>query len=349
MEIPGLSYVIARTRELLLSPGSDISLASLATAFVIAMLFTIWKRSRRGRSTPLRVLLRGFFPRKLLFGASTRADIGYLVINTFGAGLLLGWAILSYHTVGKTTLQMLVSGFGAVSPTSLPGWATMLIGTVALFVAYELGYWLDHYLSHKVLFLWEFHKVHHSAEELSPLTNFRVHPVDGLVFVNIMALTMGLTHGVISYVFGTPVQQFTIAHSNAIIVVFTYLLAHLHHTSVWIPFTGIWGRILISPAHHQIHHSTNPIHFDKNMGSCLAIFDWMFGTLHIPAKEREQITYGVDGMDHPHAVGEGLVMPVVRAFGHLVPARFKAGMAKANVIPSINSMRSFYASFRARP
>ena len=123
MEIPGLSYVIARTRELLLSPGSDISLASLATAFVIAMLFTIWKRSRRGRSTPLRVLLRGFFPRKLLFGASTRADIGYLVINTFGAGLLLGWAILSYHTVGKTTLQMLVSGFGAVSPTSLPGWA----------------------------------------------------------------------------------------------------------------------------------------------------------------------------------------------------------------------------------
>ncbi len=328
MEIPGLGYVIARTRELLLSPGSDISLASLATAFVIAMLFTVWKRSRRGRATSLRALLRGFFPKTLLLGASTRADIGYLVINTFGAGLLLGWAILSYHTVGKTTLHLLVSGFGVPSPTSLPGWATMLIGTVALFVACELGYWLDHYLSHKIPFLWEFHKVHHSAEHLSPLTNFRVHPVDGLVFVNIMALTMGLTHGGLSYLFGTTVQQFTIAHSNAIIVVFTYLLAHLHHTSVWIPFTGFWGRLFISPAHHQIHHSTNPIHFDKNMGSCLAIFDWMFGTLHIPAKERERLTYGVDGMENPHAVGEGLVMPAVRAFGHLVPERVKAALVK---------------------
>jgi len=64
------------------------------------------------------------------------------------------------------------------------------------------------------------------------------------------------------------------------------------------------------------------------MGSCLAIFDWMFGTLHIPAKERERLTYGVDGMANPHAVGEGLVMPVVRAFGHLVPARIRAAIAR---------------------
>ena len=35
----------------------------------------------------------------------------------------------------------------------------------------------------------------------------------------------------------------------------------------------------ISPVQHQIHHSTNPAHFDRNMGSKLAIWDWMFGTL----------------------------------------------------------------------
>lgn len=327
MDIPGLNQVLGRVRELFLSPGSDISLASLATAFVIAMLFTVWKRSRRGRETRFRVLLRAFFPKKLLLGPSTRADMGFFVINSFVAGALLGWAILSYHAVGKAILALLISGFGPLSPTTMPGWLTATILTVALFVAYELGYWLDHYLSHKVPFLWEFHKVHHSAEELSPLTNFRVHPVDGLVFVNIMAITMGLTEGVLSFLFGKTVPQFSIAHSNAIIVIFTYLLAHLHHTSIWIPFTGLWGRLFISPAHHQIHHSTNPIHFDKNMGSCLAVFDWMFGTLHVPTKERERLTYGVDGMDDPHSVTKSLVGPVVRAAGHVMPTSTGASTA----------------------
>ena len=37
--------------------------------------------------------------------------------------------------------------------------------------------------------------------------------------------------------------------------------------------------LLISPYQHQIHHSDNPKHFNKNMGSKLAIWDWMFGTL----------------------------------------------------------------------
>lgn len=327
MDIPGLNQVFARLRELFLSPGSDISLASLATAFVIAMVFVVWRRASRGRQTSFRALLRAFFPKKLMFGASTRADVGFFVINSFLAGLLLGWAILSYHAVGKSILSLLIGSFGPLSPTALPGWLTAAILTLSLFVAYEFGYWLDHYLSHKVPFLWEFHKVHHSAEELSPLTNFRVHPVDGLVFVNIMAICMGIAEGALSYLFGKTVQQFTIAHSNAIIVIFTYLLAHLHHTSIWIPFTGLWGRLFISPAHHQIHHSTNPVHFDKNMGSCLAIFDWMFGTLHVPTKDRERLTYGVPEIQHPHSVSEGLVMPVVRAFGHLLPVQPPANAA----------------------
>ena len=54
--------------------------------------------------------------------------------------------------------------------------------TVTLFLAYELGYWLNHYVPHRVPFLWEFHKVHHSATVLTPLTNFRVHPVYMCIF-----------------------------------------------------------------------------------------------------------------------------------------------------------------------
>ncbi len=332
MEVPGLGIVLSRLRDLFLSPSSDISFASLIAALLVALAFHGVQRYRRRRNVSVRAMLRAFFPRAFLLGPSSQADLKYFVINTFLAGMLFGWAILSYHVVGRTTLKLLVDGFGALTPTTMPGWVAAAIMTVALFVAYELGYFIDHYLSHKVPFLWEFHKVHHSAEHLTPLTNFRVHPVDGLVFVNIMALMMGLTEGTLSFLFGKTVQQFSIAHSNAIIVVFTYLIAHLHHTSIWIPFTGIWGRLFISPAHHQIHHSTNPAHFDKNMGSCLAIFDWLSGTLHVPTKQREKLTYGIgDDTPNPHAVGEGLVRPLVRAAGHLVPASWRASPAPAPV------------------
>ncbi len=68
-----------------------------------------------------------------------------------------------------------------------------------------------------------------------------------------------------------------------------------------------------------MHHSANPKHFNKNFGSCLALWDWMFGTLYVPAKEREPLTFGF--ADHPdaHTVKGELVDPFVNAAGHLKP------------------------------
>ena len=76
-------------------------------------------------------------------------------------------------------------------------------------------------------------------------------------------------------------------------MMFLLTYGHLRHSHMWIAFTGLAGRILQSPAHHQIHHSTNPAHFDKNLGFALAVWDWAFGTLAIPARTREPIVFGV--------------------------------------------------------
>jgi sterol desaturase/sphingolipid hydroxylase (fatty acid hydroxylase superfamily) len=43
---------------------------------------------------------------------------------------------------------------------------------------------------------------------------------------------------------------------------------HLQHSQIWTTFTGVLGRIFVNPAHHQIHHSDNPKHYN---GSCLAL------------------------------------------------------------------------------
>jgi hypothetical protein len=56
------------------------------------------------------------------------------------------------------------------------------------------------------------------------------------------------------------------------------------------------------------------VHFNKNLGSTLAVFDWAFGTLHVPAKEAEKVTFGIEpehGHDHHSLVGS-LVDPLWR-------------------------------------
>ncbi len=90
---------------------------------------------------------------------------------------------------------------------------------------------------------------------LTPLTTFRTHPLD----------------------------TYVLAGNNIMLIVFIHADV-LQHAHVWLAFRGVLGRLFISPAHPQVHHSTNPIHFNKNLGSCLAIWDWLFGTLHVPAK-----------------------------------------------------------------
>jgi sterol desaturase/sphingolipid hydroxylase (fatty acid hydroxylase superfamily) len=315
-----VAYVANVYGKLFFSFGPSLSLPSLFCALCVATLFIGFNRVRQHRHVRLKVLVRALFPRRIVFSRSTKADVGFFFLNSLLLTILLGWAVLSYHEVMSVVLKLLSAGFGTVQPTTLTAFEMSLILTVAMFVAAELGYYADHYLSHRVPFLWEFHKVHHAAEVLTPLTTFRVHPVDTLVYYNTLAITMGVTGGIVNHLFGQPATQFSIGNSNVIVLVFIYLLGHLQHSHFWIAFTGLWGRVLLSPAHHQIHHSTNPIHFNKNLGNSLGIFDWLFGTLHVPSAKREKLTFGVEpGPADPHTVTEGLIAPVGHAIAHLLP------------------------------
>ena len=254
--------------------------------------FFAWQRHRRGRNIRPRTILRALFPRRILHSPSNQADIGYLFFNVFVFGVVFGWAILSYQFISNGIIAGLVALFGPLTPSTCRPMSSRSIMTLMLFLAYELGYWFNHWLSHKVPLLWEFHKVHHSAEVLTPLTNFRVHPVYTWIFANILACSTALANGLGNYLFGDTAYQYALADTNIILVLFIHAYVHLQHSHMWISFTGALGRIFVSPAHHQVHHSADPKHFNKNFGSCLALWDWMFGTLYIPGKEREKLTFG---------------------------------------------------------
>ncbi|HXW24277.1 MAG TPA: sterol desaturase family protein [Xanthobacteraceae bacterium] len=315
MELPpGIAYFLNQLSVLLFAPGSHFSLTSLACALTIAVVFVAWQRHRRGRPVRPRAIMRALFPRRILFSASNLIDLTYLFYHVFLGGLLFGWAVISYQFLTNGIIGALAAALGPVAPTALPAFVARAVITAMLFLAYELGYWLNHYLSHRVAFLWEFHRVHHTATVLTPVTNFRVHPVYTFVFVNILAIATAIANGVGNYMFGETAYQYALNDTNIILVVFIHTYVHLQHTEVWIAFSGALGRVFMSPAHHQVHHSTDPAHFNKNLGSCLALWDWMFGTLYVPGKAPEKLSFGVEPDNgRVHTIAGAYIDPFVRA------------------------------------
>jgi sterol desaturase/sphingolipid hydroxylase (fatty acid hydroxylase superfamily) len=136
-----------------------------------------------------------------------------------------------------------------------------------------------------------------------------------------IALALGTTGGLLAFAFGPATDMFALDGENVIRIAFLFAITPLQHTHVWIPFTGRLGRILISPAHHQLHHSTDPAHFNKNLGSSLAVWDWLFGTLQIPTRERQRLTFGIEPVQREHHSAFGTMMrPVVEAFAKVLPS-----------------------------
>lgn len=322
------AYVLlTKVADATVLPGSVFWAPTLASALLIAAASLAWARMRRGRRVRLAVLRRALFPRRLLRSASSKADLGLFLFNTLPAGLLIGGMLVSTGMISGHVANMMGRAFGPSPAAATPAAVGQVVATVTLFLAYELAYWLDHYLSHRIPALWEFHKVHHTAQALTPLTVTRVHPVDTLVFLNILSVVIGLTGGTLHYLFGAAASPTLLFGANVFMTLFMFTTVHLQHTHVWISFTGALGRVLMSPAHHQIHHSENPAHFNRNLGSCLSLWDWVFGTLYVPARTRETLSFGAavrEGTAPAHSVTGTLVTPFLESLRRLREAAYAA-------------------------
>ena len=305
---------------LLTRPSDATPLAAILLVPLAAICYYALRRPSRLLRFQFRRMFKFVLSRRYLGHRSHVLDVMLMAANIGIFALMVGQATLSMTAVSTVAYAALVGIFGDVAAAGYSPWLTGSVWGIALFLAYELAYWLDHYLSHNVPFLWEFHKVHHTAEVLSPLTNFRVHPIDSLVFVNIVAILNGLTTGFLHWVFGAGPVRLEILNDTLLIGLAVSVFAQLQHTHIWIALTGIAGKLILSPAHHQIHHSMDPKHHNKNLGNLVAVFDWVFGTLYIPTKQRQRLVFGLEpGIVPAHDLNEGLVQPFADAARVLLP------------------------------
>lgn len=192
--------------------------------------------------------------------------------------------------------------------------------SIAFIVAIEFGYYVNHYVHHKVPFFWELHKVHHSAPELNPLTDSRSHMLSTFSKSLITGGVVGFPAGVMMYFYKIDVPEMVLITGVTIEVLKFATLYALKHSHFPLGF-GPLDWVIVSPHMHQVHHSLAKEHWDTNLGINLSIFDWIFGTGFRP-KRGEKLAFGISqeaegGSQRFETLWDLYVVPLQKSFGRL--------------------------------
>lgn len=230
-------------------------------------------------------------PRDIYTHISARVDVWLWVLERILRPL---WVIALAATVAPVTEQVIISWLTTIlgaSPALETTYAWMLLYSLVILLLYDLVFFVIHYTMHKVPALWAIHKVHHSAEVLTPLTRYREHFLAGPIWAAGAALSYGVAGGIFGWGFDEGITQATLFNIGffAFLFGFTGSFRHYHVQFRYWPWLENW---LQSPAMHHVHHSYLEKHWDRNFAAVTSIYDRMFGTLYIPETD-EYTPWGI--------------------------------------------------------
>jgi len=271
------------------NPYSRLHWLYLASSLVLALGYFYVVASKK---TTFKAF---FFPEKIIQHPSTRVDIYIFFLNAFIKTFLLIPFVFSATYISKTCRLFLENRISSDIIT-LSDTSVIVAYTISLWLIADLTRYLLHYTFHSNKYLWEFHKTHHSPEVMTPITQYRIHPFEQFLFFIRNVLVTGIITGVFKYFFFYQLDVITIIGVNAGRFIFLFLGSNLRHSHIPLRFGTLIEHIFISPAQHQIHHGESKEFHNKNMGSQLAIWDWIFGTLKTSKKDTK-IKFGI-GMEN---------------------------------------------------
>lgn len=216
--------------------------------------------------------------RQKFFRKSFGVDLIYYFLSGLAPRLLL---IVPLTLVAAAVHRFEPAGFyswAAALPLALRMAAALIVGEIG-------GYW-GHRWSHAIPFLWRFHAIHHSAEEMDWLVNSRAHPVD-MVFTRFCAL-------VPMYVLGLAQPMSNSLDLVPIIVsIAGTAWGFFIHSNIRLRL-GPLEWIVSTPGFHHWHHTNDgPEVINKNFASMLPWVDWCFGTFYLPGRQWPR-KYGTD-------------------------------------------------------
>jgi sterol desaturase/sphingolipid hydroxylase (fatty acid hydroxylase superfamily) len=262
----------------------------LALTLIITTAFWVFRKGRGAKDAEGKErqmgLLEYLFPKSIYTHKSARVDIWLYLLDR---GLMPVWVIAFLGSVApfleKNTIDLMQWLFGespAIQPTII--WK-LAYGAVTLLI-YDTIFFFTHLMMHKTKIGWAIHKVHHSAEVLTPLTRMREHFIAAPIWALGPAIGLSISGGIFAYLFNGGITQITILNMG----IFSFLYAlngnfrHYHVSFRYPKWLEYW---LQSPGMHHTHHSYLEKHWDTNLGLVTSIWDRIFGTLYIAGRFEE--------------------------------------------------------------
>ncbi|HEV2375919.1 MAG TPA: sterol desaturase family protein [Streptosporangiaceae bacterium] len=237
--------------------------AELAAPALVTLVVVVGMCERIWPAEPRPVLARGHIQDACYLALHALVVIPLMTLLSVGAAALIG------SHVGWVELH---------SARQWPGWLLVPPAIVAM----DAANWLAHYADHRLGFLWRFHALHHSQEELSVLTSFRAHP---------LMHTTGFVLATVPVVVLLPGRPL-----DPVLITVYVCIGTLQHANLGWTF-GPAGRLIVSPVYHRLHHDREDQSI--NLGVVLTVWDILAGRARFPSRNTAVGRTGLDGRPVP--------------------------------------------------
>ena len=226
----------------------------------------------------------------------TRDTLTSLTVSVW----FLAHAVL-FGFVGIWLLDTVQERFGLID------WQWHPVAFALCLVLDDLRKYALHRVQHRVRWFWAAHVTHHSSQHYNLSVALRNPPTVLFTLPFLFRLPLALL--------GFPIEMilFT-AGLDSIYQFFT-------HTELIRRMPAWFEQVFVSPAHHRVHHATNPRYLDSNYGSMFIVWDRLFGTF-VDEDDAEPCRYGLVknlGSFHP-------VRVVFHEWVHLVQDVLRPGL-----------------------
>jgi sterol desaturase/sphingolipid hydroxylase (fatty acid hydroxylase superfamily) len=235
--------------------------------------------------------------RKSAFRKDFWLDAFYMFFNFFLFSLIIYNSLSNLFVAAFSDFLALfgVKNLVAIEVNSWPIWGQFLL----MFVLADFMQWNIHRLLHRSQWLWEFHKVHHSVEEMGFSAHLRYHWVETIVYKSIQYIPLAMI--------GFGLADFFVLH------IFTIAIGHLNHANINLTY-GPFKYLLNNPVMHTWHHAkTLPQGVNGvNYGITLSVWDYLFGTAYIPNSGKNE-PLGFDKVEEfPQTFWSQITYPWIR-------------------------------------
>jgi sterol desaturase/sphingolipid hydroxylase (fatty acid hydroxylase superfamily) len=242
--------------------------------------------------TVIFIPLELFFPKNRFqtkFHEEWRTDLMYFVISH-----------LFIQFFGIVTQKPAILFFGWMGLNKVHLWVQGLPFIVALFLAFfttDLFQYWAHRFFHTRVYLWRFHSIHHSTQNMDWLAGSSTHFMD-IFFTRAMTF-------IPLYVLGFSTTVFNVY------IIFIAIHAVLIHANTRVNF-GFIKYIFTTPQYHHWHHCEDPKYYGHNFASIFPFIDMIFGTYYLPGKEWPAGT-GVHEGNYPKGFLKQSVYPFTKS------------------------------------